>query len=215
MLDRIDSQKSLKVVDDLRNMLLRTDSDASLSVDDLKSERRRRRRQRGEQELDKRINKSITSRRKPLLQRGSSSTTLMNSSLMLDCSSTSSYTRGSLASTPEKRVSFSTAEYREYKVTVAVQSYLSYPMTLDWEYVKSHRVNLAQREDAVPRSREMKALNVRKRQQRLLAMGIPKSTLVALDRKRRIQVAGEWAFGNNAQNRPEYASGKILQYSIF
>jgi hypothetical protein len=208
------------------------DSEASLTIDNLKRENEKRRswrRKKGQEEMDKRISKSMKKGKDLSFTRGdstgSSSSTWMNSSLMLDHSSMSS-TRGdgSWAAAggnndtpaPERRVSFSTAEFREYKVTVAVNHYVDYAMTLDWEYAATE-VKVVDLEKYPDRRRKsaLKPLNTRKRQQRLLSMGISKESLVALERRRRILLTGEWAFGNNAKARPYFAEGKILDYSMF
>jgi hypothetical protein len=114
---------------------------------------------------------------------------------------------------PTRQVSFSVAEYREYKVTVAVSYGVAYAMTLDWSYGDSKVIQLSELEDR--ERRPMVPLNMRKRQQRFLTMGMSKPTLVALERQRQILIAGEWAFGNNSKMRPTFACGKILQYTMY
>ena len=117
---------------------------------------------------------------------------------------------------PIRRVTFSVAEYREYNVTVGVSNDVSFALTLDWSYGKSKWVKLSNRDDPIRWSNVMslQPLNTRKRQQRLLTMGLSKERLVALERRRQILLAAEWAFGNHSDMRPIFASGKILQYSI-
>lgn len=200
-LQRIDSQKSLVEQKgrsiNLGRLLGKINSGASMPVGDLKSERRAWR-----HKQEKHIHTALEGK-----DELHDSSTMMESSTTLDYSSVCSK-----YSHPEKRVSFSVAEYREYNVTVDVSHGGSFPMTLDWDYSESKVVNLCNLRQK--RRRPMKPMNIRKRQQRLLTMGIPRASLVALERRRQIQLAGEWAFGSNAKMRPAFAFGKILQYSI-
>lgn len=227
VLQRIDSQKTLESADSpttsLRNSLIKMDSEASLTIDTFKEEKEKRRswrRKKGQEEMDKRIQKSMKGKDLSFTKGDSSGSTWMNSSLLLLDNSSFCSTRGdgsSIGDPPEeRRVSFSTAEFREYKVTVAVNHFVDYAITLDWEYAADevYTINLDMHPDRI-RTSALKPLNTRKRQQRLLSMGIPKQALVALERRRRILLAGEWAFGNNSKARPYFAQGKILDYSMF
>jgi hypothetical protein len=116
---------------------------------------------------------------------------------------------------PKRRVSFSKAEYREYKITVAVAPEVSFPLTLDWQFHESTTIDLTKDLGKNSQHRELKPLNIRKRQRRLLNMGIPRGDLVAMERRRRVQLAGEWAFGNDAGAHPFNAEQKILQYALY
>lgn len=158
-----------------------------------------------------------------LLRNDSSTLLLRNSISSIDSNvslnrTTSSTTKRTTTKPirPIRRVSFSVAEYREYNVTVGVSNDVSFALTLDWSYGKSKWVKLSNRDDPVRWSNVMslQPLNTRKRQQRLLTMGLSRERLVALERRRQILLAAEWAFGNHADMRPTFASGKILQYSI-
>lgn len=226
VLQRIDSQRTLEPHDP-QHRLIRMDSESSLTIDSLKKaavqQQMARRREKGLQEMDRRIKKSMEGKvlELPLSRGDLSGSTWMNSSLMLDCnSSISSNTVSSSCccsiDEPEgKRVTFGVAEIREYKVTVAVNHSVDFAMTLDWDYsAEIAVVNLrdVKEQDEIS---DLKPLNRRKRQQRLLAMGIPKSSLIALERRRRVMLAGEWVFGNSSTaGRPHFADGKILDYAI-
>lgn len=142
------------------------------------------------------------------------------------CSDESYHTRSTLDSTlcrnsrchrRSKRVTFSTVEYREYRMTVAYgRAKVPYPMTLDWCYNGNTKiVDLRNNADSYEQ-KKMKPINSEQRQQRLLANGVSRGELLALERRRRIQMAGEWAFSrnNSGKNRPSFISENLLQYAI-
>lgn len=173
------------------------------------------------EELDRRISQRLKdkNRKRLLLQaKADSCSTLATTSSSIF--SDNSYCESS------RRVSFSTAEYREYRITMADSSNsILYPITLDWNYNEEPKLVYLDDSDSNDcsdkdsdingRRKHLEALSVEKRQQRLLASGMSRRELVALERRRHIQSAGEWASRNNGINkvtRPKVASESILQY---
>jgi len=173
-------------------------------------------------ELDRRISlrlKNKTRNRKLLQGKADSCSTVATAA-------SSVVSEASCYESTSKRVTFSTAEYREYRITIAdSNNKLLYPITLDWQYSDDLKVVQLDDEDDIEcsdkkhggRRKYLVPLSIEQRQQRLLASGMSRRELVALERRRHIESTGEWAFRNKSNSnsskcRPTFASDSLLRY---
>lgn len=86
----------------------------------------------------------------------------------------------------KKSVRFDTVEVREYAVTIGTHEHVQqYPIQLDWDYMAT-KVSPIPEEEKSTRGC-VYPLNERKRQVRLQAMGISRTSLVAMERRRKIE----------------------------
>eukprot|EP00547_Thalassionema_nitzschioides_P003091 CAMPEP_0194208356 /NCGR_PEP_ID=MMETSP0156-20130528/6828_1 /TAXON_ID=33649 /ORGANISM="Thalassionema nitzschioides, Strain L26-B" /LENGTH=227 /DNA_ID=CAMNT_0038935307 /DNA_START=267 /DNA_END=947 /DNA_ORIENTATION=+ len=189
-----------------REFLIQTDSESSLN------------------ELDRRISRNMLDTNKRNNRRRLLQLQRMNHQDSSSCStldSSASVCRSDNDVRSNRRVTFSTVEYREYRMTVAHaggRGGITYPLTLDWCYNDNTKIVDLRIYQQNNQNTKLLPITSQQRQQRLLANGVSRRELLALERRRRVQLAGEWAFftdnNNKKQNkRPSCISNSMLEYA--
>lgn len=116
---------------------------------------------------------------------------------------------------PKKRVSFDTVEIREYGLIVGDSEDIvdGFPLMLDWAHTQGVKTSVDIHQDQVKtrdRQHPIQELDTHERRLRLRAMGFTEAQLRLAERRRRIQISQEWAYGQNKKNTPPFLNKSFV-----
>ena len=120
------------------------------------------------------------------------------------------YVRASISTQVQslkKRVTFGNVEVREYNVTLGDHAFQAFPLTLDWTYVTSKKINLMDAKDESNRffcdllgcwiRNPTPRLTKAQRKTRLSRMGFSNTAMIQMERRRVVQQLTEQCFSTN------------------
>lgn len=104
---------------------------------------------------------------------------------------------------PQKQVSFGSVQVRNYRRMLGENPFLEIPLGLDWEYDEDAVATIdsydkAHQTDDYVSAHELEPLSLSQRYHRLQQAGFSSADIRLAERRRRVQIALEWAFRNNA-----------------
>jgi hypothetical protein len=123
------------------------------------------------------------------------------------------------ASKPRKSVAFSSVEVREYGLVLGDSPDIDngFPLMLDWKYNKDTKIlpvdEHQEQVEALNRS-PIEELDAHQRRLRLRSMGLSEAELRLAERRRKIQLSHEWAYGTNKQNPPPFIKPSFVDRYI-
>ena len=120
---------------------------------------------------------------------------------------------------PCKKVSFDTVEERQYGLIVGDSPDIDdgFPLMLDWKYNKVVPVSVdvhQERRTGGPSAGRIEELDVYERRLRLRAMGFTEAQLRLAERRRRIHLSLEWAYGMNKKNTPPFLNDSFVNHYV-
>ena len=101
----------------------------------------------------------------------------------------------------KKTVSFGTVSVTEHAVVIGDSPNSCFPLSLDWK--RSAAPDVYDMDTFEESHREPKRISVEERQRRLLSMGYSRQELRQTERRRKILIVNEWAFGSNKECMPK------------
>jgi hypothetical protein len=124
-----------------------------------------------------------------------------------------------VAPKPKKTVSFDTVEVREYGLIVGDSEDVldGFPLMLSWAHSEGVKTSVDVHQDQVKareRSGPIEELDAHERRLRLRAMGFTEAQLRLAERRRRIQISCEWAYGQNKRNTPPFLNKSFVNNYI-
>ena len=123
------------------------------------------------------------------------------------------------ATLPPKSVGFSHVEVREYGLVLGDSPDIDngFPLMLDWKYNKDTKIfsvdEHQERAEALNRS-PIEELDPIQRRLRLRNAGYTEAELMLAERRRKIQLTHEYAYGNNKQNPPPFLKPSFVERYI-
>jgi hypothetical protein len=93
---------------------------------------------------------------------------------------------------------------QEHKLILGDNPYCNgYPITLDWKHTEPRVVDVNDHADSNEHGRDpLQPLDAKDRLQRLQQMGYTRHDILTQERKRRILLTEEWAYGDNKEVQP-------------
>jgi hypothetical protein len=123
------------------------------------------------------------------------------------------------AAKPRKSVAFSFVEVREYGLVLGDSPDIDngFPLMLDWRYNKDTKIlpvdEHQEQGEALNRS-PIEELDPHQRRWRLRSMGFSEAELRLAERRRKILLSHEWAYGSNKQNPPPFIKPSFVDRYI-
>ena len=123
------------------------------------------------------------------------------------------------ATLPRKSVAFSCVEVREYGLVLGDSPDIDngFPLMLDWKYNKDPKIvsvdEHQERAEALNRG-PIEELDPIQRRSRLRSVGYTEAELRLAERRRKIQLTHEYAYGNNKQNPPPFLKPSFVDRYI-
>ena len=123
------------------------------------------------------------------------------------------------ATRPRKSVAFSCVEVREHGLILGDSPDIDngFPLMLDWKYNKDTKIlpvdEHQERAEALTRS-PIEELDPDQRRLRLRSVGYTEAELRLAERRRKIQLIHEFAYGNNKQNPPPFLKPSFVDRYI-
>jgi hypothetical protein len=123
------------------------------------------------------------------------------------------------AAKPRKSVNFSSVEVREYGLVLGDSPDIDngFPLMLDWKYNRDTKIfpvdEHQQQAEALNRN-PIEELDPHQRRLRLRSMGFSEAELRVAERRRKIQLCHEWAYGTNKQNPPPFMKPSFVDRYI-
>jgi len=118
----------------------------------------------------------------------------------------------------KKTVSFDTVETREYALIVGDSEDIldGFPLMLGWSHTEGVKTTVDNHQDqAEARDHgRPEELDAHERRLRLRAMGFTEAQLRLAERRRRVQIAQEWAYGQNKKNTPPFLNKSFVNNYI-
>lgn len=115
----------------------------------------------------------------------------------------------------KKSVSFDTVETREYGLIVGDSEDIidGFPLMLDWKHTEGVKETVDVHQDhakARDRCGPIQELDSHERRLRLRAMGFTEAQLRLAERRRRVLISQEWAYGQNKKNTPPFLNKSFV-----
>lgn len=105
--------------------------------------------------------------------------------------------------TKNRVVSFGTVQIQEHQLILGDNPFSDgYPISLDWKHADPKIIPVDDYEEH--HSVDLEKLDIFDRQLRLQKMGYRKTDLQSQERKRKILLTEEWAFGDNKEDKPVF-----------
>lgn len=119
----------------------------------------------------------------------------------------------------KKQVSFDSVVIREHNVIVGDSEDVidGFPLMLDWAHTEGVKMSVdvhQARAEAQERQHPIEELDAHQRRLRLRAMGFTEGQLRLAERRRRVLISQQWAYGQNKKNTPPFLNKSFVNNYI-